>query len=242
MQIFKQILRWLTALAILCYLLFAPKLFASREKIRLCENLQIIVHDSLKYNFISSAGVRKILKQNDISPVGKPLHQINIAQLELLLQEHTAIDQAQCYYTPGGSLVLEIFQREPFFRVMGAHNFFVDKDGKKMPPFNGQSTSLPIVTGAVEKIPLDTLCQFVKFTQKKRFWASQIQQIHVRPSGEIELAVRVGSHSILLGDLKNYEQKLYKMHRLYRKGLDKMDWEQYRKFDLRYKNQIIGIK
>ena len=74
------------------------------------------------------------------------------------------------------------------------------------------------------------------------FWNQQIQEIHVTPAGELELTPQIGDHIILLGDTSNLTDKLYRMRTFITEGLDQAGWNRYKAIDLRFKNQVIGVK
>ena len=117
--------------------------------------------------------------------------------------------------------------------------------------------------GAVENIPAEDqkkfaknylffnkLISFVKFLKEDSFWNAQIEQINITPSGQlaenkdynVELTPRAGGHTILLGNLDNYDEKLDKLFGFYRNGLQYEGWHTYRKIDLRFSGQVICSK
>jgi cell division protein FtsQ len=82
----------------------------------------------------------------------------------------------------------------------------------------------------------------VDFISAHPFWNDQIEQIHVRAQDKVELVPRVGDAIILMGSLDNFEDKLLRVERLYRKAFSEMGWNRYVLLDLRYDNQLVAVK
>jgi cell division protein FtsQ len=52
----------------------------------------------------------------------------------------------------------------------------------------------------------------------------------------------VGNHVILIDGVENLEESLTKLMILYKEGLNKTGWNDYKVINLKYKDQIVGIK
>ena len=117
--------------------------------------------------------------------------------------------------------------------------------------------------GSVGELPAETkkklaknylffskLISFVKFLGEDSFWNAQIEQINVVPALQgsvsqdynVELTPRAGDHTILLGELDEYHDKLGKLLGFYRNGLEYEGWHTYRYIDLRFRGQVICRK
>ena len=117
--------------------------------------------------------------------------------------------------------------------------------------------------GAIENLPaakqkklpknylfLVKLISFVKFLGEDTFWNAQVEQINVTVANQntqiqeynIELTPRAGDHTILLGSLDGYDEKLDKLLGFYRNGLEYEGWHTYRYIDLRFQGQVICRK
>jgi cell division protein FtsQ len=72
------------------------------------------------------------------------------------------------------------------------------------------------------------------------YWSRQIQEIHVRPDGDIELTPIAGDFTTLLGDTSNLDDKLSRMRTFYSEGLDKAGWNRYRLINLKFSGQVVA--
>lgn len=114
--------------------------------------------------------------------------------------------------------------------------------------FNGYLPALLENNGkkwSYEWVFLYKLINFVDYIESNDFWQSQIVQINVVPKPEtgtehlIELIPRVGDQVIMLGWLDNYEAKLNKLMKFYRKILPHEGWNTWSYIDLRYDGQVV---
>ncbi len=242
MRIFVAILRCFVVIALTIYIGYFSFFCSKKAHETVCNEIRIEVKDSLQYQFVSALDIDVFLNEKKLNPRGKTIYDINLEKMEESLSQHTAIRTAKCYYSPSGMVCVDVWQREPLFRVMGLQSYFVDTDGNRMPLFAHNAVYVPIVSGAVNDSNVQHICEFVRFLNADEFWGAQVEQINVLSNGEFELTTRIGNHQLLLGEFDGFEKRLKKMQTFYQKGIDLLDWNVYKKFDLRYKNQVIGVK
>lgn len=241
----KKILLSIVMLAILCYLLIAITAFNVKPANLVCQDIDLVIRDSVHAGFITKKEVTAILTKNKVHPIGKQLEEVDLKMLEKILGNHPLIDQVECYKTPGGKVYVAVTQRIPVLRVFSAdgESYFVDNKGTVISPEVKCIAHLPVVTGDVEKsFALTDLYQFALFLQNNTFWDAQIEQINVLKGREIELVPRVGDHIVFLGKIDNYESKLNRLKAFYQKGLNKVGWNKYKRISLEFENQIICTK
>lgn len=165
--------------------------------------------------------------------------------LEQQLNQHSLIEDAECYKTPNGSLCVEVTQRLPILRIISnkGENYYIDSKGKIMSKDANCIAHLAVVTGNVEKsFAMKDLYKLGLFLHNNKFWDSQIEQINVTPEKEIELVPRIGEHIIFLGNIDNFEVKLEKLKVFYEKVLNQVGWNKYSRISLEFNNQIICTK
>jgi cell division protein FtsQ len=241
----KVILILLSILLIVSYITFSIVSFSGKSDEKVCQNMIISIKDSTELRFITTPKVATILQKANMNPIGKTMKEINPALIEETLLKHPVIKEAQCYKTPSGNIKIDIRQKKPIFRIMlnNGNNYYVDNNKEKIPLSPDFVAYVPIVTGtATNEYITNELFNFIVFLQEDNFWNAQITQIDINNNKEIELSPRVGNHTILLGTLDNYDQKLENLLKLYKEALNTGGWNQYNKIDLRYKNQIICTK
>ncbi len=226
------------------YLLVMMFAYSNKTDKQLCKDIVIHIVDSVDAPFLKKYEVERSLVKERKLILDKPFAEINTLNVERIISQNPIVRRVSCYKTPSGTVRVDIYQRRPIARVMGIDgNFFVDEEGAIMPVTNNYTAYVPIVSGNVTKeMATNDILDLIKFINADTFWRSQITQIHVLSNKEIELIPRVGKQTILLGEVDNYEKKLDKLFLFYEKGLSKKGWNTYKAINLKYDNQVIGIK
>lgn len=241
----KKILLLIVLLLVIAYLVTAITAFNSKSDKQTCKNIELIIEDSVNAGFITEHEIASLLKKEGAYPVGKKMDRIQTRKLERMLTRHPLIERAECYKTPGGKICMEISQRLPILRVMNykGESFYLDNQGKIIPPEANCTAHLAIVTGYAEKsFAMRNLYKFGVFLQNDKFWNAEIEQINVTPTREIELIPRVGDHVVFLGKIDNFEEKLARLKIFYEKALNNVGWNKYERISLEFSNQIICTK
>ncbi len=241
----KKILLLIVLLLVIAYLITALTVFNNKPGNQTCKDIELIIKDSVNAGFITKNEVTSLLKKEGIYPIGESMNKIQTRKLERKLSKHPLIEKAECYKTPGGKICIEIYQRLPVLRIMNSkgESFYLDDQGKIIPPEANCTVHLAIVTGDAEKwFAMRYLYKFGVFLQKDKFWNAQIEQINVTPAKEIELVPRVGDHIVFLGKIDSFENKLSRLKTFYEKGLNKVGWNKYTRINLEFSNQIICTK
>ncbi len=228
---------------LLGFLIFAVIRFSGKDDERVCNNVVITVKDNAQLHFITQDNVKKMLTKDKFKLKGEKINSIKISEIQKLILSNPAVRKADCYITPSADLKIDVWQREPLFRVSGTENYYVDTEGKILPLSDDFVVYVPIVTGNVSKeFAKGELMKFILFIKNNEFWNAQIEQIDVMPTHEIVLIPRVGNHEIELGKLENYESKLNKLQTFYLEGLNKIGWGDYKTISLKYKDQVVCTK
>ena len=241
----KKTLLLLGMLFIIGYLVIAVTAFNVKPSDQVCEDIELVIKDSLNAGFITKKEINTLLKKKKINLVGEKMEYIHCDTLENLLATHPLIDEVECYKTPGGKINIEVTQRVPILRIMphNGENYFIDNKGGIMPNDAKCVANLAIVTGNIEKaFAMKELYHFGLFLQNNKFWNAQIQQINVLAEKEIEFVPRVGNHIVFMGKLNNYEEKLNRLKEFYTKGLNTVGWNKYSRINIEFANQIICTK
>ena len=232
------------ATLLFCYIVFVSFFFRDMRQDKVCQDLQVVVKDSLDKHFVSESDLVSILKKASLNPLNKPMDDINTEKIEEELKKNEMIARIEAYKTPSGIVKLEVEQKIPILRVISPRgNFYVDNLGTTMPVSFRYVADVPLVSGYVEKeLAVTDLYKFALFLQENEFWNNQIEQIYVHPDNEVELIPRVGNHRIVLGSFDNYEEKLDNLRLFYDKVIPKIGWEKYSIINLKYKDQIVCTK
>ena len=238
----KKILLTLLLLAATAYLAWAVTTLSARPAGAVCQDIDLVIRDTLGAGFITRSEVASILGQAGLSPVGRPLDSVRTAAIEQALSGHALVDHVECYKTPSGRLRVEIYQRVPILRIISdaGESYFIDNKGMAMPSDLKCAAHLPVATGHVEKsFALHNLYQFALYLQGNAFWRANVEQINVLQDGSVELVPRVGDHIIYLGTLDEVDRKLDRVRRFYERGLNQVGWNRYNVINVEYPNQVI---
>lgn len=242
---FKKILLSIVLLAIAAYLMAAITVFNRKPATQVCNDIQLVIKDSVYAGFITKKEVSNLLKKKGISPQNRPLEQVHTQAIEQELSQHPLIERVECYKTPGGNVNIEVYQRIPILRIMSSNgdNYYLDNKGTIMPATDRCIAHRAVATGKIEKtFALKYLYKFGVFLQRNPFWDAQIEQIHVLDAENVELVPRVGNHVIYLGSLDNFENKLKRLKVFYEKALNRVGWNKYSRISVEFDNQIICTK
>lgn len=205
--------------------------------------------------FIDKQEVDQILQTSSHTLIGRKLENINIQELENKLRANPFIEFAKVYTEMDGILRVEVSQRQPILRVMNHYDmdFYIDQHGLKIPLSSNFTARVLVANGYIEELftnhvdSLHThlakdLYKTADFIRKDSLWDAQIAQIYVNSDREIELIPRVGSQRILIGNADSLNVKLKNLVAFYKQVLPQVGWDKYSKINIKYTNQVIGIK
>ena len=226
-----RIISIVVATLLFCYIVFVSFFFREIRQDSICQDLQVVVKDSLDKHFVSESDLVSILKKAGLDPIKRSMADVNTDRIETELLKNEMIAQVEAYKTPSGIIKLEVMQKMPILRIMGVRgSYYVDNLGTTMPISRRYAAHVPIVSGYVEKeLAVTDLYKFALFLQEN-------------PDNDIELIPRVGNHRIMLGTLDEFEEKLANLKLFYEQAIPKVGWEKYSMINLKYKNQIVCTK
>ncbi|CAM3852772.1 cell division protein FtsQ/DivIB [Mucilaginibacter galii] len=241
---------WLVSLAGLIVLMS----FISAKKAGVvCTGVKVYIPGN-EY-FIDQAEVDNILQVSSHTLVGRKMENINIQDLEKKLQANPFIESAKVYMDMDGVIQVEISQRHPVLRILNRfdQDFYVDQHGLKIPLSNNFTAQVLVANGNIDEMftnRIDTLhtglakdiYRTAEFIRKDTLWNAQIAQIYVNQAREIELIPRVGNHKILLGRADSLSTKFHNLQIFYKQAIPQVGWDKYRVINIKYANQVIGIK
>ena len=227
---------------IAAYLLLAVTAFNKPEaEPAHCTEVKIDIMQHTVEGFMTAGEIKKILSQNNLYPLSRPMADISPRQIEEALQKSPFVERAECYKTQSGHVCINIKQRIPVVRVMAdnGENYYVDTYGNMMPESN-YVTDLIIATGAINrKYARTTLTRVANYILQDKFWKNQIVQMNVLADGTMEIVPRVGDHIVYLGAPKEIDKKLERLRKFYLYGLNKAGWGKYSYINVEFNNQII---
>jgi cell division protein FtsQ len=219
----------------------------------LCTDVKVYIPGN-QY-FIDKDEVDNILEVKSNALIGHKLEDINIQALETKLRSNPFIESAKVYMEMDGVIHVEISQRQPILRVVNKfdQDFYLDQHGLKMPLSQNFTAKVLVATGEIDELfgnRVDSLHNDVTkdlfktadFIRKDSLWSAQIVQIYVNTNHEIELIPRVGNHTILLGNADSLSIRFNNLLAFYKQALPKVGQDAYKIINIKYANQVVGIK
>ena len=218
-----------------------------------CKDVKIYIPGN-QY-FIDKQEVETILGIDNHNLVGRKMDNINTHDLEKRLNANPFIESARVYADMDGIINIEISQRQPILRVMNDldQDFYIDEHGMKLPLSDNFTAKVLAANGFIDEPfanKVDTMqtalikdiFKTVQFIRADSLWDAQIAQIYVNKDHEMELIPRVGEQRILLGNADSLEIKFRNLRVFYKQALPQVGWNAYKMINVKYANQIIGIK
>ena len=219
----------------------------------ICKDVKIYIPGN-QY-FIDRQEVDNILQVNSHALIGRRMENINIHALENKLKANPFIEFAKVYVDMDGVINVEISQRQPILRLMNRfdQDFYVDQHGLKIPLSTNFTARVLVANGYIDELfanRVDTLhtvmarqlFKTADYIRKDSLWDAQIAQIYVNKDHEIELIPRVGNNRILLGDADSLNTKFHNLLVFYKKALPQVGWDAYKLINVKYANQVIGVR
>lgn len=98
--------------------------------------------------FVDNVHIDEWLEKHDMHPLGRPIAKVDLAELERVIMEHSAVSSVNVYMTYSGEMVLNVSLRTVVGRLrLAGYDMYMASDGSLMPPVDGYLVSVPIVTG-----------------------------------------------------------------------------------------------
>lgn len=229
----------------------------SRKKANaLEEDLKIeIVPLEAGSSLITERDVRNTIRKGFSNKItGQLLKEVDVDKLENFVKTDPFVANADAYLDINNQLHVRIEQREPLLRVLDSQggNYYLDKSGAKIPISNNYTARVIVATGNLPPYTADfmekkqhglrDLIHLHEAILKDDFLRDFVQQIHLSSTGDFIMIPLVGDQQIILGSAKNLDDKFDKLKIFYKDAMPYTGWRTYRKLDLRFKNQVVGVK
>lgn len=219
----------------------------------ICKDVKVYIPGN-QY-FIDKDEVDNILQVKSNALIGHKLDDINIHALENKLKANPFIEFAKVYADMDGVIQVEISQRQPILRVVNRfdQDFYIDQHGLKIPLSQNFTAKVLVATGNIDELfsnrvdSLHTdiardLYKTADFIRKDSLWSAQIVQVYVNATHEMELIPRVGNQRILLGNADSLKTRFGNLLVFYKQALPKVGEDAYKIINIKYANQVIGVK
>jgi cell division protein FtsQ len=136
------------------------------------------------------------------------------------------------------------------FTVTG-NSFYIDSSGEKMPLSDKFTPRLPVFTGypsdkdslnGSDSTLVRDIIHISDYLAHDAFWMAQVAQVDILPDHTFEMIPVVGNHVIQFGNGTDYDKKFRRLLLFYQQVLSKTGMDVYRKLNVLYERQVIGVK
>lgn len=246
----NRLLKILGFLLLVAFLIITFAFSINESKDVVCEEIYV----SFEGNQLITLDKEEITKL--VYDADKELNQrnFNLANTEFIeteLEKNPTIWKAEVYKkiifndkSYKGILGVKIKFREPLVRIMNNNqSYYLDCEGFNIPVSSDYSAKTIVVTGNVEEeFCKGELLPLINYIKNNSFWKSQFDQIHITNEKEIILSPLVGDLIVDFGEIDKYEDKLRNLQAFYMQILANNNWNKYKRINLKFENQVIGIK
>ena len=108
----KKLFIFLFLILTTVYLVVAVTVLNGKPSDTVCSGMELIIKDSIDYGFISKRELLRLLSNKKLSPIGRPMGDINTRQLENELRQHPLIGNAGVSAVPDAARVSQNVGRE----------------------------------------------------------------------------------------------------------------------------------
>lgn len=238
----KRILKYLFLLILLVSLGFLYGFSNHRNAAKKIEEIHV-KFASEKNSFLTHGMVNKLLIQNGESVKNQAKSVIDLYRLEQEVLKNPYVEKASLFVSIDGTLTSLIKQRVPIARVIaGDKTYYLDSQGVKVPLSESYSARVPLVTGVRNDESLGEVNELLQKIIADDFLKKEIIGVHFDDSYECLLTVRSGNYKIELGKLKELDQKFRKLKAFYNKTFLDSTIHKYKTINIKYHNQVVGVK
>ncbi len=192
--------------------------------------------------FIAASNVDNMLTQNQeyIQCVTKDV--LDLKALESTISSHEMIEKAEVFLTVDGGLKIDIEQRKPLARVVSDLSFYIDRQGKPMPLSDAYTARVLLVHGKVTESNLEIIYKMIMAVENDPFLKLYTTDLMIDAQDQISMRTRDCTFEILIGDLDRLDQKITNFKAFYQKAKKDSLLKRYKRVNLKFNQQVVGIK
>tara|TARA_B100001057_G_scaffold336063_1_gene336842 strand:- start:9 stop:734 length:726 start_codon:yes stop_codon:yes gene_type:complete len=216
----------------------------TRYSNKTCIDYQINLSNE-KTSLITRGEIILLMESIKDSIVGTTISEVPICEIERKIESLNDVQNAEVYINMEGILHIDVTQKKAILRISPKEgkDFYMDSEGSIFGLSHYYTEHLLVANGNIQdSTDFMNILDLVKYISSDSLWNAQIVQIFLKDNKEIELVPRVGNHTILLGDINNYQEKLRKLYLFYEKGVNQVGWNDYKEINLKFRNQIVCVK
>ncbi len=238
----KRIIKYVLLLVLLASMAFLYSFTNRKNANKLVKEIEINFSSNEPY-FLTKSIVNKLLIQNNEEVQKQAKSVINLYMLEEKLSEHPYIEKVSLFITIDDRLKAVVKQRQPIARVITSNSsYYIDLNAIKVPLSENYSARVPIITGIENENNLKNVVKLLKEIVNDDFLRKEITGIHFQTTKEYMMTVRSGSYKIEFGELNMIDHKIKKLKAFYSKVFLDSTINKYKTINIKYHNQVVGVK
>ncbi len=212
------------------------------HKNRILKKFNIIIDPLSKNRFVNEEIIKNILFYKT-EKIEKKIGQLCILEMEQKLNNYPFIKKSEVFLSVDGSLNIKICQKVPILRIKnGNKEYYLTEEAENLKLSSFYSSKVILAKGPFSKEEKKYLTSLINFINSDELLKNQIISIKKNNKNSFVLIPKIGNHHIILGDIKDFKNKLNKLKEFYKQYLNKIDINQYKSIDLQYKDQIVAKK
>ena len=219
-----------------------------------CNQLEVSFADTLQ--FVSEQDIREYLDSRYGIYIGQRLDSVQLARIEDILAERSAVKSGEAWTTSDGTLHVLITQRAPVLRFQdGQRSFYVDEQGNIFPPHKTFIASVPTVEGRIPftvpegfrgEAPTEKAHKWItgmiamyRYISGSRSWQHHINTVRIREDGDLVLTLDGHTEQFIIGQPDNIKDKFLRIDRYLGTIAPSVEEGHYRTVNVKYNHQII---
>lgn len=231
----------------------------SEQEKRVVQQVIVSIDVTKSDPFMDEEDVKNLVYSRQDTLEGKPLGDLHLNDIEVLLEKESSVKNAEVYVQHNGDVHLDIQLKKVIARIKPdtTSGFYIDDQGGTMEWLTKYAPRVLTVTGYLSNYNSflkDTLVdkelfthsklikdvfEFADYVNKDSFWKAQIGQVYIRKNGDAILIPLIGREEFVFGELTNFEKKLSKIQRYYQDIAPKMGWNKYKEINVKFEKQIV---
>ena len=233
-----------TAVAV-AYLAVALTLTSYMAAADTCTEVSIQVNDTSAHPFVTVRELNRDLGDIINTAPGRPLSEINTAEIERRLARIDKIEDAKALVLTTGKVLIEVTPMRPVARVFdGNRSYYINKDGKRISANSRYHEDVPVIEGRLDRMKLrpESYLPLVRHISDDPGWNALISVIKIDTPRDIMLVPVIHGHVINLGDTSGYVEKFDRLKKFYREVMPEKGWNYYDTVSVKWRGQVVATR
>lgn len=253
----KTLVRTITAVALLTYLVVAVAWSVSNVNASKCRSVKIHISDPDSVGFVTEKGLIADLKGFYENAPGELVANLDIAKVTTRLNQNDRIETASVVVSPyahsyndndsdmlGCEVYVNVVPMKPVARVFDSDkSYYINRAGKHISAGKNYHIDVPIIQGRFGKDYQPTaLLPLIDFLNDNADWGNLITMIKADKPSSIILVPAIQGHVINIGNLDNLYDKFDRIGLFYKKVFPVKGWNYYDSISVKWSGQVVATR